>query len=81
MDEYKDNPEALDLWADLLFKIYLMEQGETPEDFTAITYCNSCGYVYVPPALVNGGSVLGCTWCWNRIKNLPILKIQMSNSS
>jgi hypothetical protein len=50
--DYKDNPEALELWADLLFKNQLIKQGIVPNNFTAITHCNSCGDVYVPPALV-----------------------------
>ena len=72
-NDYKDNFEALELWADLLFKNQLIKQGMAPDNFTAITCCNSCGDVYVPPALVNNaGSVLGCPWCWNRIEGLPI---------
>lgn len=73
-DAYKNNPEALKLWADLLFTNNLMKQGQVPSNFTAITRCNSCGYVYVPSELTNGGSVLGCPWCWNRVKGLPIPK-------
>jgi len=57
-DDCKDNHESLELWADLLFKNNLIKQGKVPNNFTAITWCDLCGYVYVPPALVNGGSVL-----------------------
>lgn len=71
-DDYKDNPSSLELWADLLFKNHLIKQGMAPDSFTAITHCNSCGDVYVPPALVSNGNVLGCPWCWNRIEGLPI---------
>ncbi|EKE00838.1 MAG: hypothetical protein ACD_21C00266G0001 [uncultured bacterium] len=70
--DYKDDSESLALWADLLFKNRLIEQGIAPDNFTAITWCNSCGYIYVPPELTNGGNVLGCPWCWNRVKGLPI---------
>jgi hypothetical protein len=73
-DDYKDNPKLLELWADLLFKNNLMKQGKIPNNFTAVTLCDYCGYVYVPPALVNNGSVLMCPWCWNRIQNLPVPK-------
>ncbi len=52
------------LWVDLLHKNNLIKQGKLPDNFTAITYCTQCGYVYVP-ALVNGGKVLGYPWCWN----------------
>jgi len=74
-DDYKDSPEALELWAELLFKNRLIKQGLAPDNFTAITHCNLCGDVYVPPALVNGGRVLGFPWCWNRIEGLPIPKV------
>ena len=71
-DDYKDNPKALELWTDLLFKNHLIDQGKAPNNFTAVTYCNLCVYVYVPQSLANGGNVLGCPWCWNRVKGSPI---------
>lgn len=71
-DDYKNTPEALELWVDLLFKNRLIKRGIAPNNFTAITHCNSCGDVYVPATLVNGGSVLGCPWCWNRVEGLSI---------
>lgn len=71
-EDYKNNPKALELWDELLFKNSLIEQGKIPDNFTAITCCDLCGDVYVPPSLVNGGRVLGCPWCWNRAKGLPI---------
>jgi len=72
-DNYKDNPKALGFWYDSLltkFTRSLMKQGKLPDDFTMITLCRSCGYVYVPPELINNG--FGCPWCWNRVKGLPI---------
>ena len=72
--DYKDDPEALALWSDLLFKNQVIEQGKRPDNFMEITRCNSCDYVYVPSELTNGGNVLGCPWCWNRVKGLPIPK-------
>jgi hypothetical protein len=71
-DDYKNNPEALELWSYLLFTNNLMEKGKIPNNFTAITLCSSCGYVYVLPELTNGGHVLGCPWCWNRAKGLTV---------
>lgn len=76
-DDYKDNPETLELWAELLYKNRLIKQGVVPNNFTAITHCNSCGDVYVLPALINNGSVLGCPWCWNRTEGLPIPRISL----
>jgi hypothetical protein len=73
-DDYKDDPESLALWAYLLFKNHLIDRGIAPANFTATTWCNLCGYVYVPPELTNGGNVLGCPWCWNRVKGLTIPK-------
>jgi hypothetical protein len=79
-NDCKDKPELLTLWADLLHKNNLIKQGKVPNNFTAITHCIQCGYVYVPPALVNGSKVFGCPWCWSRVKNLTIPKpIQPSN--
>ena len=74
-DDYKSNPSSLELWANLLFKNRLISQGVVPDNFTAITHCNSCGDVYVPPTLVSEDSVLGCPWCWNRMEELPIPSI------
>lgn len=71
-DDYKDNPEALIAWSDLLVKNRLIDQGIPPSNFTAITLCNTCGEVLVPPELANDGHVLGCPWCFNRAKGKPI---------
>ncbi len=76
-DDYKDSFESLELWADLLFKNSLIRQGKAPDNFTDITHCNSCGDVYVPPALVNDGNVLGCPWCWNRKEGLTIPRVSL----
>lgn len=74
-DEYKDSPEALKYWAEMMIANNLMQQGIAPEDFTATTWCDTCGnYVYAPSSLTKGGRVLMCPWCWNRIKGLPIPK-------
>jgi hypothetical protein len=72
--DYKDSPAALLAWADLIAKGRLIEQGIAPANYTAVTHCDGCGDVFVPPELVNGGKVLGCMWCSNRVKELPIPK-------
>ncbi len=69
---YKDNAEALAGWADLLSERQQMERGEIPKDFISVTHCSCCGDVFVPPAIANNGSVLGCPWCLNKSKQLPI---------
>ncbi len=69
---YKDNQEALQAWQLLLTERYQIEHGQVPPGFTAITNCACCGDVFVPPELVCGGYVLGCMWCANKAKGLPI---------
>lgn len=73
-DLYKDNPKALKDIIYILEEHRLMENGQIPEKFTAITHCVCCGDVFVPPELVNGGNVLSCMWCSNRLNGLPIPK-------
>ncbi len=45
-------------------------EGKTPDHYTSTTTCNRCGPVPIwegcPP------KVLGCPWCFNRLKGLPI---------
>ncbi len=72
--DYKNNPELLALWADLLYKNNLIKQGKVPDNFTAITHCSSCNYVYVPPALVNNGKALGCPLVLESCKKLTYNK-------
>lgn len=71
-NDYKDNPQALKLWAEALHNSRLMEQGIAPPSFDGVTNCVHCGLVPVPKAIANGGHVLGCGWCFNRTKGLPI---------
>jgi len=69
---YKNNTQALHCWANLLHERQLMEQGVVPGCFTATTHCACCGDVFVLPEQSNNGSVLGCPWCWNNARGLPI---------
>lgn len=69
---YQNNTEALHCWANLLHERQLMEQGIVPDNFTAITHCACCGDVFVPQEQANKGSVLGCPWCWNNGRGLPV---------
>lgn len=73
-NDYQDNPESLIAWSDLLANRRLIEQGTLPPNFTAITHCNGCGNVFVPPEVTTGGTVFGCPWCRNRVDGLPIPK-------
>lgn len=50
--------------------IAMRERGEIPTHYTTETTCRHCGVVPIwegcPP------DVLGCPWCFNRHKGLPI---------
>ena len=49
--------------------------GDVPDDYTEITYCESCKQnVYVLPGLGGDGQMLGCPWCSNKANGLPIQK-------
>lgn len=78
-DNYKDNMEALIAWADLLMTSQLIEQGKAPPHYTSVIHCIHCGDVPAPSLAINSGQVLGCMWCWNRMKNLPIPKVTNLN--
>jgi ferritin-like protein len=71
-NDFKNNEHFLIVFADMIHERLLMEGGEIPKDFTAMTHCSCCGDVFVPPAIANNGSVLGCPWCLNKSKQLPI---------
>lgn len=48
----------------------MRELGERPDHYTAISHCRACGPIWLwdgAPA-----DVLGCPWCFNRAKGLPI---------
>ena len=52
----------------------MRNQGAVPNHYTATTECKHCGSVPIwegcPP------EVLGCPWCFNRIKELPIPELR-----
>jgi hypothetical protein len=47
-------------------------KGEIPDCYTATTTCKHCGPVPIFEGF--GPEVLGCPWCFNRRKGLPIPK-------
>ena len=49
-----------------------MERGICPASYTEQATCAQCGPIW----LWTPGEVLGCPWCWNRIRGLPILRPQ-----
>ncbi len=57
-------------FADSLAIKRIREDSSVPDHFTAITECKQCGPVPIfrgcPP------KIIGCPWCFNRLKGLPI---------
>lgn len=63
-DDIKNDQSKLNAWAQILYEQKEMRAGKIPPRFTAETFCLLCNKnVPVPPALANGGKVLGCMWC------------------
>ena len=54
----------------LLETIRMRERGEAPPYYTSMTTCKRCGPVPIWPGCPE--EVLGCPWCLNRRKGLPI---------
>jgi len=63
-------PEELPIAAKMVEIAEMREQGQIPNHYTSTTTCKHCGPVPIwdgcPP------EVLGCPWCFNRHKGLPI---------
>lgn len=67
-DDIKNDSSKLNALALILYEQKEMRAGIIPSRFTAETFCLSCNKnVPVPPALTNGGKVLGCMWCSLRV--------------
>ncbi len=50
----------------------MRERGEAPAHYTSTAVCAHCGPV--PIFSGAGERVLGCPWCFNRAKGLPMSK-------
>jgi len=65
-----EEPARLQAFAHAVMTRRMRERGEVPPDYTGITECAGCGpvpiWVGCPPA------VLGCPWCFNRLRGLPV---------
>ncbi len=48
----------------------MRERGEVPSNYTSTTVCVHCGPVLIFPGVAE--HVLGCPWCFNRIRRLPV---------
>lgn len=57
----------------------IREQGRVPDSYTATTFCEQCGPVFIfesaPPR------VIACPWCFNRARGLPIPRPKVSCAS
>jgi len=63
-------PARLKLFAEMVMISEIRQQGEIPDHYTSETECKHCGLVPIfegcPP------KIIGCPWCFNRLKGLPI---------
>lgn len=64
--------KSLSASAAALVQSQAMERGEVPRFYTSAATCRHCGPIW----LWFSGEVLGCPWCWNRIKGHPIPRPQ-----
>ena len=69
-DEIANDPMQLKAYFELLMISDMRSRGVIPNHYTSTTTCKHCGPVPIwegcPP------EVLGCPWCFNRHKGLPI---------
>jgi hypothetical protein len=72
--EIAADPNQLKDFAAMAMTVEMREQGYVPAHYTATTTCKQCGPV--PIFQGAGPHVLGCPWCFNRHKGLPIPRIE-----
>ncbi len=70
--EIEHDPPTLEALAHSITIRRMRERGEVPPDYTATTVCRHCGPVPIYPGVAE--RVLGCPWCFNRAKGLPVPK-------
>ncbi len=68
--DVSNDPEQLRAFADLLAIEDMRHRGIAPDHYTSTTECKHCGGVPIWEGCAP--NVLGCPWCFNRIKGLPI---------
>ena len=63
-------PARLKVFAEMVMISEIRQQGVVPDHYTSETECKHCGPVPIfegcPP------KIIGCPWCFNRLKGLPI---------
>jgi len=68
--DVSNDPKQLRAFADLLAIEDMRHRGIAPDHYTTTTECKHCGGVPIWEGCAP--NVLGCPWCFNRIKGLPI---------
>jgi len=69
-----NDPKQLKAFYELLMISEMRERGQIPAHYTSTTTCNHCGTVPIFEGCLP--EVLGCPWCFNRHKGLPIPRPQ-----
>ena len=69
-EEISGDPKQLKDFYELLMITEMRSRGTVPEHYTATTECRRCGPVPIFEGLPP--QVMGCPWCFNRRKGLPI---------
>lgn len=70
--DIENDPVTLEALARSITIRRMRERGEVPPDYTATTVCRHCGPVPIYPGVAE--RMLGCPWCFNRAKGLPMPK-------
>ncbi len=73
--QIKDDPAALETLAWSIQTRSMRELGRIPSHYTATTICVHCGLVPIFPGV--GERVKGCPWCFNRVKGLPVPRVNL----
>jgi hypothetical protein len=73
-DEVRSDPRQLRAFALAVEARSLRESGRIPHHYTAVTECAGCGVVPIFAGAPE--KVIGCPWCFNRLKGLPVPRIE-----
>ena len=73
--EIENDPATLEALANSITIRRMRERGEVPSHYTATTVCAHCGPVPISAGVAE--RVLGCPWCFNRVKGLPVPRVNL----
>ncbi len=76
--EIEHDPATLEALANSIQLRRMRERSEVPSNYTSTTICAHCGPVPIYPGMAE--HVLGCPWCFNRVKGLPVPKPSKTKS-